>query len=419
MRGAVRLQGPAEAPGYSSMLRGVFHCGDNDLNHDGIPDLVPYYGLYWSLVAYDGVDRAASGAHYTAAHGFGYADFDGAFDQPTSAYLGNYEMALGGLLGERSLWRYSYFGLTLGSPTWTDSPDDYGNQYYIGDRSTRAIEVIPNQPVTNDLAYGFSEVIVHLFSDSADFSQPQVQFFGGLTGNNFLGQPADYHTDYGQAWGTPFYYPTNHALVRVLLPEGSYTLHPYVVPEGGGKLGLATIDVTVGAGQRLDLGTCLRLDLVVPTRVSSNQLTLAGSVLTQCSNHVAELSYQLNGGSAVGVAICTTCVNPSFNFTVPLTVGANSLNVTARDDQGAVSSLHAVIQADIPASPALYISLTPTNTLLVSWPSPSTGFRLQQTTDLQSGTWQAPSETITDNGVSKSIVVNPPAGKRFYRLIDP
>jgi hypothetical protein len=422
MRGAIRLQGPTETPTetptHSSMLRGVTHCGDNDENHDGIPDLVPYYGLYQSLVAYAGVDRRATGANYTAAYGFAYADFDGNFDGSTSAYLGNYELALGGLQGERSLWRPTYLSLTLASPTWTDSPDDYSNDYYIGDRRTNSLEVIPNQPVTNDLAYGFGEVIVHIFSTSVRFTNPQIQFFGGLTGNNFLGQPADYHTDYGRAWGTPFYYPTNHGQVRVLLPEGSYTLHPSVVPEGGGTLGLATIDVTIGAGQRLDLGTCLRLDLVIPTHSTSNELTLAGSVLTQCSNQVTGITYQLNGNSPV--TVCNNCgANPAFNFSVPLTIGVNSLTVTAHDDQGAVSSITGFIQADSPAAPALSIRLTSTNTVLISWPSPSTGFRLVQTTDLPAGSWQTPPQTVTDNGVTKFIVVSPTAGKQFYRLIRP
>src|SRR2546430_10476182 len=35
-----------------------------------------------------------------------------------------------------------------------------------------------------------------------------------------------------------------------------------------------------------------------------------------------------------------------------------------------------------PGAPLLTIKLTPTNTALVSWPSPSTGFALQQNTNL-------------------------------------
>ena len=70
-------------------------------------------------------------------------------------------------------------------------------------------------------------------------------------------------------------------------------------------------------------------------------------------------------------------------------------------------------------APLLSIVLTPTNTAVVSWPSPSTGFALQQISSLTGTNWVAPSETVQDNGTTKFIVVNPPAGNRFYRLQHP
>jgi hypothetical protein len=70
-------------------------------------------------------------------------------------------------------------------------------------------------------------------------------------------------------------------------------------------------------------------------------------------------------------------------------------------------------------APTLTIQLTATNTITVSWPSPSTGFNLQHNADLTTATWVTPSETVTDNGTLKFIIVNPPAGNRFYRLSKP
>jgi hypothetical protein len=69
-----------------------------------------------------------------------------------------------------------------------------------------------------------------------------------------------------------------------------------------------------------------------------------------------------------------------------------------------------------PGAPALTITLTPTNTAIVSWPSPSTGFGLQQNNGLSGTTWVSPSEPVNDNGVTRFIIVNPPTGNRFYRL---
>jgi hypothetical protein len=70
-------------------------------------------------------------------------------------------------------------------------------------------------------------------------------------------------------------------------------------------------------------------------------------------------------------------------------------------------------------APALAVSLTTTNSAMVSWPSPSTGWNLQQNTDLTTANWTTPPETITDNGTIKYIIVNPPKGNLFFRLQSP
>jgi hypothetical protein len=64
----------------------------------------------------------------------------------------------------------------------------------------------------------------------------------------------------------------------------------------------------------------------------------------------------------------------------------------------------------------LRIFLTTTNTAVVAWPSPSTGWKLQQDLNLSTTAWTTPSETVNDNGTEKFIIVKPPAGNRFYRL---
>src|SRR5437588_1941270 len=52
----------------------------------------------------------------------------------------------------------------------------------------------------------------------------------------------------------------------------------------------------------------------------------------------------------------------------------------------------------VPGAPLLRILLTATNTAVVSWPSSSTGFSLQVTTNLTSPVWLAPAETVNDDG---------------------
>ena len=71
------------------------------------------------------------------------------------------------------------------------------------------------------------------------------------------------------------------------------------------------------------------------------------------------------------------------------------------------------------SAPQLSIQLTATNTVMVSWPSPSTAFNLQQNTNLTTGIWVAPSESVGDNGTIRFIIVNRLTGNRAYRLSKP
>jgi hypothetical protein len=79
----------------------------------------------------------------------------------------------------------------------------------------------------------------------------------------------------------------------------------------------------------------------------------------------------------------------------------------------------ALYAVQTPGAPVLTIKLTTTNTAMVYWPSPSTGYNLQVNTNLATTNWVTPAESVTDNGTIKYIIVNPPAGNRFYRLSNP
>jgi len=68
-----------------------------------------------------------------------------------------------------------------------------------------------------------------------------------------------------------------------------------------------------------------------------------------------------------------------------------------------------------PGAPLLTITLATTNTTLVSWAYPSTGFSLQQNTNLSTTNWIAPAQSVTNNGTINFIMVNPPTGNRFLK----
>jgi hypothetical protein len=66
--------------------------------------------------------------------------------------------------------------------------------------------------------------------------------------------------------------------------------------------------------------------------------------------------------------------------------------------------------------PALTLKLGTANTVEISWPSPSTGFTLQQCTDLASGNWSNISESVLDDGTN-NVMLQPVGTSRFFRLL--
>ena len=81
-----------------------------------------------------------------------------------------------------------------------------------------------------------------------------------------------------------------------------------------------------------------------------------------------------------------------------------------------VGGFWSLFAVQTPSAPLLTITLTATNTALVSWAFPSTGFSLQQNASLVTTNWTAPPQSVTNNGTINFIIVNPPSGNRYYRL---
>jgi hypothetical protein len=75
--------------------------------------------------------------------------------------------------------------------------------------------------------------------------------------------------------------------------------------------------------------------------------------------------------------------------------------------------------AQTPGAPLLTITFNhQLSTINVSWPSPSTGWTLQQNSDLTTASWST-SGGISDNGTIKSITITSPTGNLFFRLKQP
>ena len=108
-------------------------------------------------------------------------------------------------------------------------------------------------------------------------------------------------------------------------------------------------------------------------------------------------------------------------YTVTGTIGQPDAGTMSGGNYTLNGGFWGVIAAvQTPSAPLLSIHHTTTNTVAVIWPSPSTGWALQMNTNsVNSVNWSNVTSGIADDGTTKTHIVNPPAGNRYYRLIKP
>ena len=69
-----------------------------------------------------------------------------------------------------------------------------------------------------------------------------------------------------------------------------------------------------------------------------------------------------------------------------------------------------------PASPLMRVFLTATNTMVVTWPSSSTYFTLQQNSDLTTTGWMKVTNFVGTAGDEYQVILSPASSGQFYRL---
>ena len=107
-------------------------------------------------------------------------------------------------------------------------------------------------------------------------------------------------------------------------------------------------------------------------------------------------------------------------YSISGTIGQHDAGAPASGGNSSlVGGFWALYTVQTPGAPTLSIKLTSTNTAIVYWPSPSPGWNLQANLNLSTTNWATPAEPVNDNGTSRYIIVNAPAGNRFFRLKNP
>jgi len=104
-------------------------------------------------------------------------------------------------------------------------------------------------------------------------------------------------------------------------------------------------------------------------------------------------------------------------YAVSGTIGQPGVGASSGNNYSVTGGFWALIGAvQTPGSPLLRVYVTGSNSVVVSWPSPSTGFVLQQNPNVNSTNWVNVSLTPVDNGTNKSVLISPPKGNLFFRL---
>ena len=86
--------------------------------------------------------------------------------------------------------------------------------------------------------------------------------------------------------------------------------------------------------------------------------------------------------------------------------------------EGGFWSIIAAVQT--PGAPLLKVFRTTTNTVVISWPAPSTGFSLQQNPVVNNGaSWIGVTNVPVVVGSDNRVIISSPAGNKFYRLKSP
>jgi len=125
-------------------------------------------------------------------------------------------------------------------------------------------------------------------------------------------------------------------------------------------------------------------------------------------NDDGSLDASFDPGVGPDGAVRSIALQPDGN----ILIGGDFLNVN-----GVMRRYAARLYGDV--APPLLSIVHSNELLLISWPSPSTGFELQESTDPTLLSWTPPLESVSDNGITKSISVNPVLSRRFFRLYKP
>jgi len=107
-------------------------------------------------------------------------------------------------------------------------------------------------------------------------------------------------------------------------------------------------------------------------------------------------------------------------YSVSGTIGQPDAGTMSGSNYSLAGGFWGIVSAiQTPGAPLLSVRLTGTNSVIVSWPAPFTGFELQQSASLNALDWSTATTIPINVGGEKQVVIPIPIGNHFYRLRKP
>jgi len=128
-----------------------------------------------------------------------------------------------------------------------------------------------------------------------------------------------------------------------------------------------------------------------------------------------------SGASAVGSVTNRGAYGPdTFPMgTVAFNFGSGTFNRVEVRIRAGGDATFLVDNVAVTPIPELNIGVADSNTVVVSWPAPSTGFVLQQNSTLGATGWVSMTNTVEVVNGQNQVTVSPATGNGFYRLLHP
>ena len=338
--GAVRFAGPVEGnTGLESCLSRLVRDFETDTNGDGVPDNTSLTG--GSTIGAFGTPTVAPGATLSAVGGYASVGFSGDHDRVSGELLGDYELALGGLRGEVSVWNVDRVNFRFNDRATPQKPDTYFHSWiYSGARTQSPLLIEPGMHHQVPFEHCFGQVNMGFRSTQGTFFQPFLSVAGGYAGTDFTGSEVD-HWVSGHGYGTPLNQgvAADRGQVSLCLPQGDYSLTPFVQsvnPNGSvSSTELPPVTLSVGCRQVLDVTSSLQVAVdPVPACSTTASLDVSGSVASSAA--VSRIDATVGGTMT---SLCTDCGDdPSFAFTADLDACGNTIEIEATNTLGDVAA---------------------------------------------------------------------------------